>query len=120
MLRKVREIGTKTRACFFWMNMITTTCLVVDNAGGHGVILAIETYAKTSLDGFNIEMIHQVRNSPETNLLHLRVWAALQSSVERSSRRQRQDPDVLNDAVLNAWKTCLLKQLGKFLDLVLK
>ena len=50
---------------------------MMDNCGGHGTILAIETHEKTLLDEFNIEIIHQVPNLPETNLLDLGVWDPL-------------------------------------------
>ena len=65
-----------------------TNFLIVDNAGGHGAILAIETCAKTFLDEFNIKTTNQALNSPKTNLLDLRVWVALQSVVKRLSHRQ--------------------------------
>ena len=48
------------------------------NAGIYGTILVIETHTKMLLDEFNIKIIHQVPNSPETNLLHLGVSAAFQ------------------------------------------
>ena len=50
-----------------------TIHLTIDNDGGHGTVLEIEIYKKTSLDKFNIKIIHQVPNSPETNLLDLGV-----------------------------------------------
>ena len=81
-----------------------TICLVIDNAGGHGTILAIENHTKILLDEFNIEIIHQVPNSPETNLLDLVVWATLKYKKESLPCRQCQDPDVLVATVLNDWE----------------
>ena len=53
--------------------MKMTIYLTIDNVGGHGNVPEIKTYKKTSLDKFNIKIIHQVPNSPETNLLDLGV-----------------------------------------------
>ena len=50
-----------------------TIFLMIDNTGGHGTILAIETHAKILLDGFNIEIIHQVPKLAETKILDLLV-----------------------------------------------
>ena len=61
----------------------------MDDIGGHGAILAIETHEKTLLDEFNIEIFHQSLNSPETILLDLGVWSMFQSATESLSHRQR-------------------------------
>ena len=86
---------------------------MMDNCGGHGTILAIEIHTKILLDEFNIEIIHQVLNSPETNLLHLGVWATLQYATESLSCRQRQDPDVLVGVEPNALENLPAKTIGK-------
>ena len=42
-------------------------------------------------EDYNIILKHQVPNSPETNLLDLGVWRALQSAVENLSHQKRFD-----------------------------
>ena len=85
----------------------------MDNAGGHGTMVAIEEYKNILLTEFNIKIIHQIPNSPETNLLDLGTWSALQSKTESLSYRQRQDPDVLCDTVLRAWNNLPVHAIGK-------
>ena len=99
----------------------------MENTGGHGTVLEIETCAKTSLDEVSIKKNHQVTKLPETNQLDLGLQASLQSSVEYLSWRQGQDQDILNATVLSSWESVPVKTIGKVferwvkvLDLMLK
>ena len=49
----------------------------MDNAGGYGILLAIETCANKLRDEFSTHIIHQVPNLHEANLLDLSIWAAV-------------------------------------------
>ena len=64
-------------------------------------------------DDYNVVLIHQVPNSPETNLLDLGVWRAVQSKVEKLCWRKRQDPDVLAKTVEAAWAEFSVETIGK-------
>ena len=64
---------------------------------------------------------------PETNLLDLGFWTALQSAIESLSCRKRQCPDAHVSVVLNTWANLTSKTIGKLckrwtkvLDLALK
>ena len=62
---------------------------------------------------YNIILLHQVPNSPETNLLDLGVWRALQSIVEKLSFQDRYDKEVLAAKVEQAWKDMKPSMLEK-------
>ena len=62
---------------------------------------------------YKIVLIHQVPNSPETNLLDLGVWRAVQSNVEKLSWRNRQDLNVLAHTVEDAWDKFSVETIGK-------
>ena len=79
------------------------------------------------LETYNIELLHQVPNSPETNLLDLGVWRSMQAAVERLCFRQRHDPEVLAARVHDAWDAFPCRTIEKVykrwelvLDLILK
>ena len=75
---------------------------MIDNAGGHGTNEAKTEYEKLLREKYNVILVFQIPNSPETNLLHLGVWRSLQSLVEKLSFRDRYDPDVLSQTVFRA------------------
>ena len=104
MTRIMPIIGAEIRTYYSWLEDTDTIYLVIDNAGGHGTATCVSNYKQMLKDEYNIELIHQVPNSPETNILDLGVWRALQSRVERLSYRNRQDKDVLAKTVKTAWQ----------------
>ena len=75
----------------------------MDNAGGHGTNVAIESYSKTLLDDYNIEIIFQIPRSPYTNVLDLGVWMSLQAAVERQHYLKRCNADALVNSVMKTW-----------------
>ena len=75
----------------------------IDNAGGHGTNDAIEQYRELLFRKYKVQLLHQVPNSPETNLLDLGVWRAIQSLVEKLSFCGRHDANVLDKTVQQAW-----------------
>jgi hypothetical protein len=104
MLETMEQVGKAIRAYFWFLPMFITIYLIIDNAGGHGTNDAKRQYANFLLANYNVQLIFQVPNSPETNLLDLGVWRALQSLVERLSFQERYDPDVLAATVYEAWE----------------
>ena len=127
MLRVMGEIGEAMRNYYFFLSNETKIYLIIDNAGGHGTNAAIEQYRAYLLETYNIELLHQVPNSPETNLLDLGVWRSMQAAVERLCFRQRHDPEVLAARVHDAWDAFPCRTIEKVykrwelvLDLILK
>ena len=82
-----------------WIGGVTLY-LVVDGAGGHGTDTAIESYKKMLMDEFNIKLVFQIPQSPETNVLDLGIWMSLQAAVEKCHRLQRGDKEALNATVM--------------------
>ncbi len=56
-------------------------------------------------DDFSIVIIQQSARSPEVNALDLGIWMSVQSTVERSHRNRRRDPDGLAATVKEAWES---------------
>ena len=75
----------------------------MDNAGGHGTELGKLQYLSILRRKYNVHIIWQISNSPETNILDLGLWCMLQSLVEYMHRNQRMHPDVLGETVERAW-----------------
>lgn len=75
---------------------------MTDNAGGHGTNDAKEEYTRI-LGDFNIEIIWQVPQFPETNMLDLGVWMSIQSVVMRTHFMRRCHHDALAKSVMDAW-----------------
>ena len=103
MLDIMEEMGDHIRRYFWFLPIFVSIYLIIDNAGGHGSNEAKKEYREFLRDKFNIILIFQIPNSPETNLLDLGVWRALQALVEKMSFRERYDPDVLAATVAQAW-----------------
>ena len=82
MLETIRTIGQSLRDHYSFLDKTTPIHLFMDNAGGHGKTEVKARYEKILKDEFNILLQWQVPNSPETNMLDLGVWMALQSFVE--------------------------------------
>ena len=113
MERTMSLVGQEIRDYFFWVPNEERIYLVLDNAGGHGTNAMVQQYKAELEQDFNIELVHQVPNSPETNLLDLGVWRAVQSKVEKLSWRKRQDPNVLAETVEQAWDDFQTATIGK-------
>jgi hypothetical protein len=88
MLDVMPRIGAAIRQKLHWIPENEIIYLVMDNAGGHGTVEAIEQYTRILLEDYNIEIIHQPARSPETNPLDLGVWRSIQSSVEKKTISQ--------------------------------
>ncbi len=90
MLDVMPRIGAAIRQKMNWVPENETIILVMDNAGGHETVEAIEQYTRTLLDNYNIEIIHQPARSPDTNPLDLGVWRSIQSSVKKNNTTRQQ------------------------------
>ena len=80
MLATMDEVGRAIRSYFFWVPATTIVYLIIDNTGGHSTNDAIEQYHELLFRMYKVQLLHQVPNSPETNLLDLGVWT-LRSSL---------------------------------------
>ena len=78
-----------------------------------GTKSGIEEYTNHLKNMYNVELLHQVPSSPETNLLDLGVWMAIQSLVEKLSWHDRYDESVLSQQVMNAWNDLQQSTLDK-------
>ena len=79
MLEVMDDIGKNIRDYYSFIPHDTPVHLFMDNAGGHGKIDIKERYVRHLKDKYNVEVVWQVPYSPETNILDLGVWVALQS-----------------------------------------
>ena len=102
MLETMNEVGKAIRDAHHWVKWdpqnvqeSDVTCLVMDNAGGHGSNEAVEKYTEDLKNKHKIEIIQQVPRSPETNVLDLGIWMSLQSAVEKEHRGQKNDANAL-------------------------
>jgi hypothetical protein len=103
MLANLPSIADEIRGRMPWVPGDQVIYLVMDNAGGHGTIQAIDEYTQQLQAEYNIEIIHQSARSPEVNALDLGIWMSVQSHVERMHRNRRRDPDSLAVTVQEAW-----------------
>ena len=86
MLRVMDDVGAKIRQKMWWVPMETEIDFILDNAGGHGTDKAKFEYMESLKARFNINIVWQVPQSPDTNILDLGMWCALQSAVEIQHR----------------------------------
>ena len=85
--------------------METEIDFVLDNAGGHGTDEAKFLYMESLKTNFNINIVWQVPQSPDTNLLDLGVWCALQSAIELCHRtKTKSNQDALARSMEKAWE----------------
>ena len=123
MLDSIYEIGTSIRKTYSFLNKETPVYLFVDNAGGHGKKIVKEQYRKILLDKFNVHLEWQVANSPETNMLDLGVWMAIQSRVEYIHKRkvmQHDDLAISIDTAFDEFPSNTLTKVHDRWKLVLK
>ena len=127
MLKHIRGIGKSIREKFDWVEMTTPIFLIMDNAGGHGTTDKKDEYELILLEEFNIIVDWQVPNSPETNMLDLGAWMAIQHKVEQIHKTLVMQNDVLSRSVLDAFESldCVVltnihKRWLKVLDLILE
>jgi hypothetical protein len=77
----------------------------MDNAGGHRTDKATDEYVNLLKVEFNIIVLWQVPNSPETNMLDLGAWMTIQNVVEKLHRQRPMNNDALTDSVFEAFDT---------------
>ena len=105
MMNVIKDIGESIRRSFHWVPREKPVHLFMDNAGGHGTEETKDNYVKLLETEYNVKVIWQVPNSPETNLLDLGVWRTIQSLVEKVHRQKVMQADVLSESVEEAWAT---------------
>ena len=113
MLNVIEDIGKAIRAKFHWVSLDTPITLFMDNAGGHGTIVAKAQYIKILEEKYNVLITWQSPNSPETNILDLGVWMTIQSVVEWMHRQRGMNCESLARTVMEAWDAFSVEKLGK-------
>ena len=104
MQKNIRKIGEAIRLAYHWTKKEDTAIyLVIDNAGGHGTVGTKNKYAVLLEREYNIIIIWQIPNSPETNMLDVGVWASIQSMVEDIRRQLVMRNDELMNSVDKAF-----------------
>ena len=74
MLRHMDRLGQAARSKFYWVPMNVEIDCIMDNAGGHGTDEAKAEYTDLLKEKYNIQVVWQVPQSPETNILDLDIW----------------------------------------------
>ena len=127
MMTHIRLIGESIRKKYYWVEDLVPIFLIMDNAGGHGTTDTKEEYERILLDEFNVRIIWQVANSPETNMLDLGAWMSVQSHVEGIHKHQVMQNDVLAESCVYAFGELEESVLNnvydrwvKVLDLIIK
>ena len=103
MMNHIRDIGKSTRATYSFLEETHPVFLFMDNAGGHGKTEVKSEYERILKTEFNVHIVWQVPNSPETNMLDLGVWMALQSKVESIHRGKVMQSNELSKSVHQAF-----------------
>ncbi len=103
MLEVMHKVGKAIRDAYYWVSLYWPIFLYLDNAGGHGTKEAVRTYVTFLRTEYNVICVHQRPRSPETNMLDLGVWMALQSVVEKMHVRRRYHADALAATVYAAF-----------------
>ena len=98
----------------------------MDNAGGHGKDKVKKEYVQILKDKYNVIVLWQCPNSPETNMLDLGAWMTIQSIVEYLHRGHIRTHDALTASVMNAFDELdcgklqnIDKRWRKVMDLIL-
>ena len=126
MLGVMNEVGQSIRTKFHWVPATIEIDLLLDNAGGHGTDEAKAEYTDMLKERYNIRVVWQVPQSPETNMLDLGLWCALQSKVELTHRNKtKASQDALARSCLDAWNdldveklTSVAKRWTKVLNII--
>lgn len=99
----LNTVGPELRAAFHWVPDNVLIRLQMDNAGGHGGLTRINKMKEEMLARFNVLLVCQPPNSPESNVLDLGVWRSVQSKVDKMDREQRMDAHQLWATIQRAW-----------------
>ena len=103
MMNHIRDIGKAIRSTYSFLEDTHPVFLFMDNAGGHGKTEVKSEYERILKTEFNVHIVWQVPNSPETNMLDLGVWMALQSKVESIHKGKVMQSDELSRSVHQAF-----------------
>ena len=104
MMNHIRQIGKSIREAHSFLPNDHPVYLFMDNAGGHGKTEIKKQYENILEKEFKIIIEWQVPNSPETNMLDLGVWMALQSLVERIHRGKVMQSHELSKSVMESFE----------------
>ena len=104
MVDTMPEVGQSIRDAYHWVPSSSPIFLYMDNAGGHGRKEVVNDYVKMLREKYNVICVHQRPRSPESNMLDLGVWMAMQNVVEKLHFRQRVEVQALFRTCEKAWK----------------
>jgi len=125
MLKSIQTVGKAIRKAFHWAKE-ETIFLHKDNARGHGTADAIDEYTRVLKEEYNIQIVHQIPRSPETNVLDIGMWCCLQWAVDSIMRGHQGNIHALNKDIYDVWQSKALsmpfssvwKRLGRVLHLI--
>lgn len=104
MLQHMDRLGQAARSKFYWVPLEIERVRV--NAGGHGTDEAKAEYTDLLKQNYNINVLWQVPQSPETNILDLGIWCSLQSYVEAEHQlKTKSSRDALARTCESVWWT---------------
>jgi hypothetical protein len=103
MIEIMPKVGEAIRRSHHWVPRDQWIYLVLDSAGGHGTNEAIAQYKAALERDWKIKLVHQIPQSPDTNVLDLGIWMSLQSAVEKRHRLRRGDKEALHESVMAVW-----------------
>ena len=113
MLGVMDEVGRAIRTKFHWVPFTVEIDFFLDNAGGHGTDEAKAEYVDMLKERYNIRVVWQIPQSPETNMLDLGLWCSLQSKVELTHRtKTKANQDALARSCMEAWNSLEVSKLS--------
>jgi hypothetical protein len=103
MLDVIHEVGKSIRDSYSFLPETTPVHLYMDNAGGHGKDKVKKEYVQILKEKYNVIVLWQCSNSPETNMLDLGAWMTIQSIVEYLHKGRIRTADALSATVMKAF-----------------
>eukprot|EP00957_Ditylum_brightwellii_P077128 5861528-Ditylum_brightwellii.AAC.1 len=79
----MKNIGEKIHKKYHWVDIEVLIYLYMDNAGGHGSNEIVKECVDLLKEKYNAIIINQIPRSPETKMLDIGAWIAIQSIVKK-------------------------------------
>jgi hypothetical protein len=104
--------GKRTYSSYHWVPRDQPIYLQLHNAGGHGTKAAIEAYKSSLQTEHNVIVINQPPRSPDSNVLDLGLWMAIQSNVDYIHQTMTISTDSVAKATQKAWSQLSKEIIG--------
>ena len=102
ILENIHDIGIRSK--YRWVKDEVPIFLIMDNdGGGHGTDAVKLEYEMTLVEEYNVLVDWQVPNSPESNMLDLGAWMAVQSEVKYEHKHKVIQADILSESINSAF-----------------